>query len=119
MTPQCSGMDAQGNRIDGGELFWCPKASSNEPTVFFHIGRQLIRRRVVGTDLCLASDDDDISTRPVPIKMKGCSGVLVYMLQAFGIRPTIHQNRRGSFIPQKPHRRGLWHTLRVNGREPD
>src|SRR5436305_9052046 len=69
--------------------------------------------------MCLPSDDDDIPPLPIPIKMECDLGVLLHMRQAFGIFQTIDEDRRGAFVPQKPDRRRLWHTLGVNRGEPD
>jgi len=85
MTTDRYGTDAQGNRIDRGELFGRPIAPGDELAIFFHVGGYLIRRRIIRTDLRLARDDNDIASGPIPIKIEGHSGVLLQMRQSFGI----------------------------------
>src|SRR5579884_2393595 len=119
MTADRTGMDTQGYRIDCCELCRGRIEPIYEIPVFFHVSGQLIRRRIVRTDLCLTGENNNIAAIPIPIKVKGNSGVLLDMCQAFGIGPTVDEDRRGGFVPQEPDRRRLWHALCVNRGEPD
>src|SRR5437763_10349737 len=102
MTSKRERADTQRDRILRCEIFWCPKTSGDEITIFFHVGGQPIRWRIIRTHVCLPGDDDDITSLPIPIKIECDLGVLLYMREAFGICQTIDENRRGVFIPQKP-----------------
>src|SRR5690349_594793 len=111
MTTNRARMDTQSHRINRCELCGRRIDSLYEVSIFFHISGQLIRRRIIGTQLCLTRENNDIAARPVPIKIEGDSRVLLDVYLAFSIIATIDEDRRGSFIPQKPNGCWLWSTL--------
>src|SRR5947209_18230331 len=85
VTPYPPGYDTQGNRIDRGKILRCIITPGDEIAIFFNISRQLIRGRISGAHLRHTSEDDDIASRPIPIKIEADPGVPLQMLQAFGI----------------------------------
>src|SRR5437867_1842171 len=99
MTSKHNRVDTERDRILRCEICWCPKTPGDEITIFFHVGGQMIRWRIIRTHSCLPNDDDDITSLPIPIKIECDPGVLLHMRQAFGICQTIDKDSRGGFIP--------------------
>ena len=85
MTPYPFRHDTQGNRIDRRKILRRVISSGDEIAVFFNVSGQLVRGRIGVAYLRFTSEDDDIASRPIPIKIEGDPGILFDMLQAFGI----------------------------------
>src|SRR5436305_7381828 len=85
MTPYPPGLHAQGNRIDRRKSLRRIITPGDEIAIFFNVSRQLVRGRISGAHLRHTSEDDDIASGPIPIKIEGDPGVPLHMLQAFGI----------------------------------
>ncbi len=78
------GKNTQGNRVERSEVFWRPKAASDEIAIFLYIGRQLVGRKFIRAEPRLPSKDDDIATGAIAVKIEGHTRVLLQMLQAPG-----------------------------------
>src|SRR6266480_5755794 len=85
MTPYPPGFHAQGNGIDRRKFLRRVITPGDEIAIFFNVSGQLVRGRISSAHLRHTSKDDDIASGPIPIKIEGDPGVLLQMLQAFGI----------------------------------
>jgi hypothetical protein len=85
MTTYPPGLHAQGNRIDRRKFLRRVITPGDEIAIFFNISRQLVRGRISSAHLRYTSEDDDIASGPIPIKIEGDPRIPFDMLQAFGI----------------------------------
>lgn len=85
MTRYPPGLHVQGNRIDRHKFLRRVITPGDEIAIVFNRSRQLVRGRISGAHLCYSSEDDDIASGPIPIKIEGDPGIPFDMLQAFGI----------------------------------
>src|SRR5437763_17140257 len=99
MTANTCGTYAQSNRINRCKILWRRITPGDEIAVFFHVGGEPISGRIIRAQLHLASNNDDISSRPISIEIESHSGIPLQMHQAFGICSTIYQESRFGFIP--------------------